>query len=291
MEEAQPLRLRQLKAAITQASRAMTKESSEAKSLIDAQAGPALRMCRWLLAVSRVVLTAREALLPRDGWKVIVTALLMKAIGGVRGAYTLAAAAEEREVSILVRSALEAYITAAFIAKADSERRAERWAQYDIILKARVLRGNPELGSTPERRAAGERIVEQAQNLQEHFPSQSFWASGFGKGSVRDLFDDVKLLWYYDFVGWMSSQSTHASSVAVANYPKETKDHRPIYVVSLSGKGVHDELQVCCDLLIRSLGLLNKICALNLDSLLVDLEREHSVAFAATSGSDDWRMF
>jgi hypothetical protein len=55
----------------------------------------------------------------------------------------------DHEVDIPVRSALEALITALFIAQKQSTRRARRWAQYADFLKARFLKKYPDLSKKP----------------------------------------------------------------------------------------------------------------------------------------------
>jgi len=83
-------------------------------------------------------------------------ALLVKAIATVRAAVTVGAAGHAREMGVMVRSALESLINAAFIAKTDSEVRARRWADYGFIIKVRVLKKQPHLSETAGRVKARE---------------------------------------------------------------------------------------------------------------------------------------
>jgi len=98
-------------------------------------------------------------------------------------------------------------------------------------------------------------------------------------GSLRDLADDVGMLWYYEFVYWSGSQATHASPIAVASYLDIAPDGTPRFNMGLSGKQLGGELAVCCDLEIRGLQLLNEISRLGIESLLIEMRSEYKSAF------------
>jgi hypothetical protein len=151
---------------IEEVERTLQQEEVEAVSIVKASEGAALDFCRRLLLITRVVLEDKKDALPNRGWRVIVCSLLAKTIGTVRAAYTLARAGNGREVSILVRSALESLIIATFVAKKDSTRRAKRWAQYAILLKARLLEKHPDLSTTPEQKKAAAKILAHAKRLE-----------------------------------------------------------------------------------------------------------------------------
>jgi len=198
---------------IEEAERALRQEEVEAARLAEAREKSTLDFCRRLIAILRVVFDEKDDALPDDGWRVVVLSLLAKMIATVRAAHTLAVAGHGREVSILVRSALESLITAKFIASKDSKRRAKRWAQHAIVIKARLLRKQPDLSTKPEEKKAAARILAYAKRLEKRraYPNPLFWASGLKKGSVRNLAEEVGMLWYYDVVYWSGSQGTHAS--------------------------------------------------------------------------------
>src|SRR5262245_52047840 len=124
------LELATLTGKIEQAERALQDEATEAARAVQEHEKSALLLCHRLIAITRLVLDEKKAAFPNVGWRVIVMALLVKTVSTVRAAYTLATAGHAREVSIQVRSALESLMTAQFIAKKDSARRAERWAQH-----------------------------------------------------------------------------------------------------------------------------------------------------------------
>jgi hypothetical protein len=264
---------------IEQAERALKQEAEVAARIVAEQETSALAFCRRLMAIIRAVGDAKKGALPSSGWRVIVISLLVKMFATVRSAHTLAEASHGREMSILVRSALESLITAMFVAKTDSARRAARWAEYAEFLKARVLKKHPDLSTKPEHTAARAQILAQAEGLEDLFPNANFWASGLQMGSLRDLADDVGMLWYYEFVYWSGSQATHASPIAVASYLDIAPDGTPRFNMGLSGKQLGGELAVCCDLEIRGLQLLNEISRLGIESLLIEMRSEYKSAF------------
>lgn len=264
---------------IEQADHALQQEAVEGACLVQEYEKSALLFCRRLIAIVRVVLDEKKSDLPDTGWRVVVVSLLAKMISTVRTAHTVAAAGHAREVSIVVRSALESLITAMFIAKQDSGRRAKRWVQHSVVLRARFLKKYPDLSSKPEHKKAGKKILAQASRLEKLFPNPQFWASGLKKGSLRDLAKDVEMLWYYDFVYWSGSQGTHASPIAVENYLGLAADGKPSFKMGLSVEHLRGELAVCCDLLVRGLQLLNQLCQLDLDKLFSELVAEYKAAF------------
>ena len=170
---------------------------------------------------------------------------------------------------------MESLITALFIAKNDSASRAERWAQHGELQKARLLKKYPNLSSTPEYKEAGAKLLAHSEQLESLFPDLRFWASGFHKGSLRDLAKDVDMLWHYDMIYWSGSQNTHASAIGVAQY---VAVDRPIYNFALSSANVRAEMVACCELLVRALYLLNGCCKLGLEKLLEELITEYTAA-------------
>ncbi len=87
------------------------------------------------------------------------------------------------------------------------------------------------------------------------------------------------MLWYYDFVYWSGSQSTHASAIGVESYVEIAPDDTPRFNMGLSGRHLGGELAVCCDLVIRGLQLLNGIAKLGIESLLAEVVSEYKSAF------------
>src|SRR5262249_10656941 len=114
---------------IAQVTEALATEPKEASALAMRHAGLQLNACLRFLAIVRVLLLKAEQLLPNESllWQIVVAGLLTKTVSTIRAAYALAVGANGREVVILVRSALESFATAAFVAKEDRDRRAERW--------------------------------------------------------------------------------------------------------------------------------------------------------------------
>src|SRR6266496_2720070 len=102
---------------IEEAERALKQEAEVAARSVGEQETSTLAFCRRLMAIIRVVGDATKGTLPNGGWRAIVISLLVKTFATVRSAHTLAEASHGREVTILVRSALESLITARFIAK------------------------------------------------------------------------------------------------------------------------------------------------------------------------------
>ncbi len=264
---------------IEQAERALKQEAEIAAGIVAKEDAPTLAFCRRLMAIMRVIGDARKGSFPSRGWRVIVISLLVKVFATVRSAQTLAEASHGREVSILVRSALESLITAMFVAKVDSARRAKRWAEYDVFLRARLLKKHPDLSKKPDHKKTAKRILAKAKRLEKAYPNPNFWASGLGKGSLRSLAEDVDMTWYYDFVYWSGSQATHASPIAVASYVDISTDGTPRFNMGLSGKHLGGELAVCCDLVVRGLALLNETAKLGIESLLRELAPEYESAF------------
>jgi len=210
---------------------------------------------------------------------VIVVSLAAKVISTVRASLTLAEAGHAREVDIPSRSALEALITALFIAQKESVRRAKRWAQYAVLQKARVLKKYPDLFKKPEHLKARAKILQHAGNLKKLFPNPNFWASGLGKRGLRDLAEDVGMGWHYDMPYWSASQSTHGGAIAVDRYLDLDADGNPIYNVGLSLRNLHGELALCCNLLARTLVMLNDVCKLELKQICDDLAVEYTTVF------------
>lgn len=268
---------------IKEAERALQQEADETTRFVHESEKDALAFCRRLIAVVRVVLDEKKSAFPDKGWQVIVMSLIVKVVATVRAACTVGGAGHAREIGVLTRSALESLITAMFIAKEDSTLRAERWAQHAVIIRARLLKKKPALSTTPEHLETRDRILAQAQSLEKSFPNPMFWASGLGKGSLRDLAADVGMDWHYDFVYWSGSQATHGSTVSVESYVGVAADGTPIYKLGLSAEHLRGELAVCCDLLVRALVLLNEVLKLELDRLFTDLTAEYRAAF----GGDD----
>src|SRR5260370_11541660 len=128
----------------------------------------------------------------------------------------------------------------------DSTRRAKRWAEYDVFLKARFLKKHPDLSRNPEHAKTAKRLLAHAKRWEKLYPNPNFWASRLGKGSLRSLAEDVEMTWYYDFVYWSGSQATHASPIAVASYVETAPDDTPRFNMGLSGKHLGGELAVCC---------------------------------------------
>src|SRR5215468_9044944 len=71
------------------------------------------------------------------------------------------------------------------------------------------------------------------------------------------------------------SQSTDASAIGVDSHLEMASDRKPVYMLGLSDQHLRAELMVCCELLVRGLDLLSRICKLNLDVVLRDLEIEY----------------
>jgi hypothetical protein len=273
------LDLATLRSKIEQAGEALRREASDGSRVAEEQEQATLSLARLLIAVVRVVLDETKSASPNHGWPVVVTALLVKAIATVRAAVTVGAAGHAREMGVLVRSALESLINAAFIAKDHSELRAKRWAEYGFVIKAKLLKKQPHLSETAEHVRVREQIMAKAKSLEKDFPNSSFWASGLSKGSLRDLAVDVQMEWYYDFVYWSGSQATHGSAVSVDSYVGLAADETPIYKLGLSIDHLRGELSVCCDILVRVLALLNEVLKLDLDKLVNELSAEYKAAF------------
>jgi len=87
------------------------------------------------------------------------------------------------------------------------------------------------------------------------------------------------LEWYYDFVYWSGSQSTHGSAVFVEGYVGLAADETPIYKLGLSTDHLRGELSVCCDILVRVLVLLDEVLKLDLGKLTAELAAEYKAAF------------
>lgn len=266
---------------IEEAAEALQKEAVEGAQAAEDQEAAALSLAKRLIAVLRVVLEETKAAYPDHGWPVIVAALLVKSVATVRAAITVGAAGHAREMAVLVRSALESLINAAFIAKEDSELRAKRWAEYGVVIKAKVLKKLPELSAagTAEQAEQSERIIAEAKRLERKYPNASFWASGLSKGSLRDLAVDVGLEWYYDTVYWSGSQATHGSAVSVESYVGLAADETPIYNIGLSTHHLRGEVAVCCDILVRTLELYGEVLKLDVDKFIFELKGEYRTAF------------
>ena len=264
---------------INKASSDFEREAAEARRIVGEQERVPLDFCARLLAILRVVLDENKASLPSQGWRVIVVSLAAKVMSTVRAALTLAEAGHGNEVDIPIRSALEALITALFITQKQSAKRATRWAQYAIFLKGRLLKKYPDLSKKPEHLKAQAKILRHAGRLKKLFPNPGFWASGLRKGGLRDLAQEVGMGWYYDMPYWSGSQSTHGSAIAVECHVDVGADGTPKYKAGLSTRWLRGDLAVCCDLLVRTLGLLNDVCELQLDKVCADLVLEYKVAF------------
>ncbi len=268
---------------VEEAVRTLQQEAVEAARAVHEREKDVLAFCRRLIAVMRVVLDEKKALLPNRGWRVIVVSLAAKVISTVRASLTLAAAGHGHEVDIPIRSALEALITALFIAQKQSTRRATRWAQYAVFLRGRFLKKYPDLSKKPEHLKARAKILRHAARLKKFYPNPGFWASGLHKGGLRDLAEDVGMGWYYDMPYWSGSQSTHGSAIAVDRHLSIGADGTPDYRVGLSARRLRGELAVCCDLLVRTLALLNDVCKLELNEVCADLVPEYKSVFGGDS--------
>jgi Family of unknown function (DUF5677) len=277
----------QLAGKIEDAERALEQETVAAARLVVELDKPALDFCRRLLAIIRVVLDEEKASIPGGGWHGIVMSILTKVIATVRAAHALTAAGHVREVSVLVRAALEALITALFIAKEDSALRAKRWVQFADIQKAILLKGklDPALAA-PEFRAERRRILARARRLRKlkHFPSKFFWAAGLKKGTLRDLAEDVGMLWHYEMVYWSGSQGTHTSAIDVASYVGVSSGGAPVYNMGFSVESLHGDLAVCCEVLVRALDLISRLCEFDLTNLGRSLIAEYKAALDRDPG-------
>ncbi len=260
--------------------RALQQEAAAAARVVEEREESALRFCRRLLAIIRVVLEEEEASIPGARWPGIVMSILTKEIATVRAAHALAVAGYAREVSIVVRSALEVLITALFIAKEDSALRAKRWIQFSDVQRADLLKKNPDPALTvPEFRAERRRILDRARRSRKHFPRKFFWASGLKKWSLRDLAEDVGMLWHYRVVYWSLSQATHASAMGVGSYVGVSSTGSLVYNLEYPAEGLRGELAVCCELLVRTLDMLGRLGKLDLGKLYSDLVLEYKAAF------------
>ena len=280
------LELASLADKIKQASDALSTEATDAVVVVLKHEEAALAFCHRLLAVIRVVLNERKDVLPSSGWQVIVVSLITKSMSTVRAGVALAGGGYAREVEIVTRSALEALIVGMFIAKTNSRRRARRWAQYAQFLRARFLKKHGHLSDNPEHKLARTKILAQGRRYKKHFPNPGFWASGLGKGSLRNLAEDVGMLWYYEMVYWLGSQGVHGSAVAVDNYIDVSPDGKPLYKMGLSAEHLHGDLAVCCDILLRALVLLNDTSGLGLKSAADTLIVEYKTAFNGDAVAD-----
>jgi hypothetical protein len=237
-----------------------------------------------LIAIIRVVIDEKKSTFPGTGWQLVVVSILVKVIATVRAAHTVGAAGHAREIAVLVRSALESLITAMFIARDDSSTRADRWVRHAVIIKARLLKKEPDISKTPEHVKARAEIEAEAQKMESDYPHPLFWASGLGKGSLRDLAIDVGMEWYYDVVYWSGSQATHGSAISVEGYVGTAGDGTPIFKLELSGDHLRGEIAVCCDILIRALALMNGVLKLELDKLCSELEAKYKAALGEDGG-------
>lgn len=238
-----------------------------------------LAFCRRLIVIFRLVLAEKKTMFPASGWELIVVSILVKVVATVRAARTIGAAGHAREIAVLSRSALESLITAMFIARDDSATRADRWVKHAVIIKTRLLKKEPDISKTPEHLKARGEIEAQALKLEPDYPNPLFWASGLGKGSLRDLAIDVGMEWYYDVVYWSGSQATHGSAISVEGYVGTAGDGTPVFNLDLSADNLRGEIAVCCDILVRALALMNGVLKLELDKLLFELTAEYKAAF------------
>lgn len=283
--------LTELAKEIEQADYTLRREAAETVEFIrtsDSDELSSLRLCHRLLAVIRAVYDKKKGSLPNSGWRFIAASLIVKTMCSVRAAYTLGTAGHATEVPIIVRSALESLITATFIMKEDSARRAKRWVQYGVVMRAKVLKKNrkyPELAA-PERKADRKKILAQARRFKRYFPRQAFWASGLNRGSLADLAEDVDMTYHYDFVYWLGSQATHASAIAVQQLVAGSSPGVATYQMALSIDGLRGQLAVCCELLIRCLAALNALSELQLSDFDVELLREYKVAMGEEPAHD-----
>ncbi len=265
---------------IEEADRTLQQEAVEATRAVHEREKDVLAFCRRLIAIVRVVLDEKKSAFSDAGWQVIVMSLLVKVVATVRAAHTVGAAGHAREIAVLVRSALESLITALFIAKDDAETRAKRWTLHATIIKARLLKKEPGISKKPEHLKARDEIVAQAREVEALFPNPALWASGLGKGSLRDLAVEVDMAWYYDFVYWSGSQATHGSAVSVESYVGTAADGTPIFKLGLSVEHIRAEIAVCCDILVRALALLNAVLKLDLDQLFTEVTAEYKAIFS-----------
>ena len=239
----------------------------------EVQDHPAHRFCQRLIAIVLATLDAKKARIPASGWKAVVLSVLTKMISEVRAAHALAADGHIRGAPIVIRAALESFITASFIAQADSALRARRWVQYGDVLRAAMLRKKPypALKDAIHKRTSRLILARGRRWKKKYFPGH-FWASGFRRNNLRDLAQAVGMQWHYDMIYWSYSQGTHTSPIGVASYVAAEK---AIYDFALSGANVRADMAVCCDLLVRGLELLNGCCRWGLGKLLEDLREEY----------------
>lgn len=254
-------------------------EAAEAVAIMQKHEEPVLRFAHRLLAVVRITIQEHTDNLPNTGWPVVLVALFTSMVSALRGALTLARTGHGRELPILIRPALEALITLLFIAKENSALRARRWMQFAYVAKYKLMKKHPHLFRGPEHRNARRRIRGRARRVEQYFPNDKFWASGLHYGSLRHMAEKVGLLWHYDSVYWAGSQPTHASAIGVEEHIGVGPDGTPAYKIGLSGQGVHREMAVYCDLMIRGLDAINSAVALGVASIIADLKSEYAVAF------------
>jgi hypothetical protein len=95
---------------------------------------------------------------------------------------------------------------------------------------------------------------------------------------LRDLAEAVEMLWYYRVVYWSGSQGTHASAIGVASYVGVSPSGAPAYNLGLPVEGLRGDLVVCCDLLVRTLDMLSRLCKIDLVKLGASLIVEYKAA-------------
>ena len=254
-------------------------EAVDGAAMMKKHEEPALRFSFRLLALVRVVLDEHKADLPHNRWSVVVVALFTKMISVLRGGLTLARTGHGRELPILIRPALEALITLSFIGQQDRPLRARRWAQFAYLSKYALMRKHPHLFRSPANRNLRRRVRERARRARRYFPRREYWASGLGCSNLREMADNVGLLWHYDAIYWVGSQPTHASALAVDEHIGLASDGTPIYKVGLSGRGVRRDMAAYCDLMIRGLERLEDVFHLGITPIIADAKSEYSATF------------
>ncbi len=272
------------------ARKAIAAETAEGVAMMRRHEGHVFRFAERLFAVVRVVLHENRDRVLDTGWPVIAMGIFVKMAGVLRGALPLAKAGHGRELPIMIRPALEALITLAYIVQKDSALRARRWVEFTFVARRKLLEQNRHLFDGPKNRNLRRRVRDRAKRVQAKFPTDRFWAAGLGCGSLRHMSLLVGMEWYYNTIYWTGSQPTHASAIAVDEHVAVV-DRKPVYQMSLSGKGVHREMAALCGLLMRGVIQLNETSTLNLDAIINDLDSEYTAIFRKALGPEEADMY
>lgn len=253
-------------------------EESESERSISEEFQPKIDHAYRLIAdVRKVLEEQKDKLNVDDALKVIVTFHLAKSVRTVRAIVNLCKSGWAVEAQILLRSLVELMITLNYIVDGGLDR-AILYIEHDHILKKDILENilkDEEMvqivGYTEE---DVREINSNYESVKKNYPNKYQWANK----TIRKMADKVRLTFFYDYVYWMLSNTSH-SNPRSGLYYMDVENDTPKFKFGPSSDWISPCLELSSEILIRVVSKLEEVFPIEIDNDLALLIERHREVF------------